>query len=211
MERLRIATRGSPLALAQAAIVSNLLRAEHPQLEVDTVVVRTTGDRDARPYAAIGGKGLFTAEVERAVVEGRADVAVHSAKDLTAALAPGCTIVCVPERAPVHDVVLGGEGTTGEERLTSLPAGAVVGTSSMRRRALLSEVRPDLPAIDFRGNVGTRIRKLERGEVGAAILAAAGYPGLGSGPRTAPSTRSRGCRRRPRARWRSRRARSGRT
>jgi hydroxymethylbilane synthase len=140
--------------------------------------VTTTGDRDRRPFAAIGGKGLFTSEVERAVVEGRADIAVHSAKDLTAELAPGCAIVCVPARASVHDVVVGGTAPTGEERIASLPRGAVVGTSSMRRRALLAEARPDLETRELRGNLDTRLRKVEEREIDAAVLAAAGIERL---------------------------------
>ena len=182
---LVLATRGSRLALTQASIVAEMLRAAHPDLGVEIQVVKTTGDRDARPFAAIGGKGLFTAEIERAVVEGAADIAVHSAKDLTAELAPGCVIVCVPPRAAVHDVVVGGAGETGEERLQSLPPNAAVGTSSMRRRALLAEARPDLEVRELRGNLDTRLRKVEHGELDAAILAAAGIDRLlGAGSST---------------------------
>lgn len=138
----------------------------------------TTGDRDQRAFAAIGAKGIFTTEVERALLDGRADAAVHSAKDLTSELAPECEIACVPPRAAAHDVVLGGRGDTGEQRLDSLPAGARVGTSSMRRRVLLAERRPDLEAVEFRGNLDTRIAKVERGDVHAAIVAAAGLDRL---------------------------------
>ncbi|HJR45485.1 MAG TPA: hydroxymethylbilane synthase [Actinomycetota bacterium] len=176
---LVIATRGSRLALAQTEIVSALLRARHPELDIEVMVVSTTGDRDKRPFAEIGGKGLFTGEVEAAIVAREADIAVHSAKDLTAELAPGCAIVCIPARASVHDVVVGGSGASGEERLASLPPGARVGTSSLRRRALLMEWRPDLEAVEFRGNVDTRLRKVADGEVDAAILAAAGIERLG--------------------------------
>lgn len=135
--------------------------------------VETRGDKDQRAFTAIGGKGLFVAEVEQAVADGKADLAVHSAKDLTAELAPGCSIVCVPERAPAHDVIVGVAG------LEDLASGAVVGTSSMRRRALLAETRPDLQAVEFRGNLDTRLRKVEEGVVDAAILAAAGLHRLG--------------------------------
>jgi hydroxymethylbilane synthase len=174
-----IATRGSRLALAQSTIVEDLLKRAHPGLEVRVQVVSTTGDRDARPFASIGSKGLFTSEVERAVAEGSADLAVHSAKDLTAELAPGCSLICIPPRGPVHDVVLGGAGSTGEERLAALSAGAAVGTSSMRRRTLLAEARPDLTPVEFRGNLDTRLRKVNEGVVDAAIVAAAGLIRLG--------------------------------
>ena len=176
----RIATRGSRLALAQTEIVAGLLREAHPDVTVEVVVVKTTGDRDRRPFAEIGGKGLFTNEVEQALLTGDADMAVHSAKDLTADLAPGCVIVAVPPRASVEDVVVGGTGTTGEERLGSLAPGARVGTSSMRRRALLMESRPDLEAVELRGNVDTRLKKVAEGEVDVAILAAAGLERLGA-------------------------------
>ena len=176
---LVVASRGSRLALRQSEIISELVRAAHPGVEVEVRKVTTTGDRDARPFAEIGGKGLFTSEVEREVVEGRADIAVHSAKDLTAELHQGCTIVCVPPRASVADVVVGSEGTTGEERLGRLPDGARVGTSSIRRRALLAEARPDLEVVAFRGNLDTRLKKVAEGQVDAAILAHAGIQRLG--------------------------------
>lgn len=176
--QLVLATRGSRLALKQAALVSDLVTAAHPGISVEIHTVTTTGDRDSRPFAAIGGKGLFTSEVERAVLEGKADIAVHSAKDLTAELAPGCTIVCVPGRASVHDVVVGGVGHSGEERIASLPRGARVGTSSMRRRALLGEARGDLEMTELRGNLDTRLRKVESGDIDAAVLAAAGIERL---------------------------------
>ena len=181
-ERVTLASRGSKLALAQSERVAALLRAVAPALEVEVLVVKTTGDKDLRPFAQIGGKGLFTSEVERAVVEGRADLAVHSAKDLTADLAVGCVIASIPERVSAHDIVIGGAGDTGEERLGRLPEGARVGTSSMRRRALLNETRPDLAVVEFRGNLDTRIRKLAHGEVDAAILAAAGLERLPDPP-----------------------------
>lgn len=149
------------------------MRDAHPDLEVEVHPVKTRGDKDLRSFSAIGGKGLFVAEVEQEVAEGRADLAVHSAKDLTADLASGCSILCVPRRAPAHDVIVGASG------IEDLPSGATVGTSSMRRRALLAEVRPDLDVVDFRGNLDTRLKKVEDGEVDAAILAAAGLHRLG--------------------------------
>ena len=179
MRRLVIASRGSPLALAQARIVSDIARNADPDLEITIYPVKTVGDRDRRPFGAIGGRGLFVAEVERAVVEGRADIAVHSAKDLTAEIAEGCTIICFPARGAVEDVVVGGRGLSGEERLAGLPAGATVGTSSMRRRALLSEAIPGIEAVDLRGNLDTRLRKVAEGVIEAAVLAAAGLDRLG--------------------------------
>lgn len=176
--RLVLATRGSRLALTQASIVADLVRAARPGIDVEIRTIKTTGDKDARPFAAIGGKGLFTAEIERVVAEGAADIAVHSAKDLTSTLAPGCTIVCIPSRGSVYDVVVGGEGDTGEERLASLPRNAPVGTSSMRRRALLAEARPDVQPRELRGNLDTRLRKVKEGEIAAAVLAAAGIERL---------------------------------
>ena len=179
-DHLVIASRGSRLALAQAERVAGRVRSMHPEINVKISTVTTTGDRDQRAFAQIGGKGLFTSEVEREVAEGRADVAIHSAKDLTAELAAGCHIVCVPERVSPLDVVVGGTGDTGEERLETLPTGATVGTSSMRRRALLAELRPDLEVVEFRGNLDTRLRKVAEGQVAAAILAGAGIERLGA-------------------------------
>lgn len=178
-ERLVLASRGSALALAQTRGVAARLQQEHPDLEVEIRTVKTTGDRDQRAFGAIGGKGLFTTEVEREVVEGRADAAVHSAKDLTAALGTGCTLVCIAERAAPHDVVVGGVGDDGRARLESLPSGARVGTSSIRRRSLLAEIRPDLETVELRGNLDTRLRKIDEGQCDAAIMALAGLQRLG--------------------------------
>jgi hydroxymethylbilane synthase len=179
-DTLVIAARGSKLALRQVQIVTELVTARHPSIEIEVRTLTTKGDRDQRAFSQIGGKGLFTGEVEREVAEGRADIAVHSAKDLTAELATGCSIICVPVRASVHDVVVGGAGPDGLERLASLPNGARLGTSSMRRRALLAEFRSDLEVVELRGNLDTRLAKVERGEVDAAILAAAGIERLGA-------------------------------
>ncbi|MGH2791235.1 MAG: hydroxymethylbilane synthase [Actinomycetota bacterium] len=179
-DRIVIASRGSKLALRQTEILSRQLRAHKSSLEVEVVTVSTTGDRDKnRSFADLGTKGIFTSEVEREVLAGRADVALHSAKDLTAQLAEECALICVPERADVRDVVVGGEGEAGEERLSALPAGARVGTSSMRRRVLLTEMRPDLEVVEFRGNLDTRLRKVADKDVDAAVLAAAGIARLG--------------------------------
>jgi hydroxymethylbilane synthase len=186
LDRLVIATRGSKLARKQTDLVRGLLVRAHPGLEIDELIVTTTGDRDARSFGQIGAKGIFTSEVERAVLEGRADAAVHSAKDLTSQLVEGCAIVGIPTRASAHDVVLGGKGATGEERIASLPSGARVGTSSMRRRALLAEFRSDVEAVEFRGNLDTRIAKVEHGDVSAAIVAAAGIERLAVSVDAAP-------------------------
>jgi hydroxymethylbilane synthase len=177
---LILATRGSRLALRQSEIVAEMLRAAHPGLTIDIQVVKTKGDVDQRPFAQIGGKGLFTSEVERELVEDRADIAVHSAKDLTAEIAAGCVIAAIPDRASAHDVVVGGSGSSGEERIANLDPGAKVGTSSMRRRSLLAEMRPDLEPVELRGNLDTRLRKVAEGVVNAAILAAAGIERLGN-------------------------------
>lgn len=167
------------MALTQTTTVADLIRRAHPDLQVEVLEVVTTGDRDQRAFAEIGGKGLFTSEVERALVEGEADIAVHSAKDLTAELGPDCEIVCVPERASRNDVVVGGTGASGEERIFGLAPGAVVGTSSLRRRALLAELRSDVEVVEFRGNLDTRLTKVASGLVDAAVLAAAGIERLG--------------------------------
>ena len=183
--RLIVATRRSRLARTQTDLVIDALRVAHDGLEVEVLEVITTGDRDRRPFAEIGGKGLFTSEVENALVEGRADIAVHSAKDLTARLAPGCTIVCVPARARRGDVVVGGTGEGGEQRLGALPPGTTVGTSSLRRRSLLAELRRDVEVVELRGNLDTRLEKVRSGVVGAAVLAAAGLDRLGMGSESA--------------------------
>jgi hydroxymethylbilane synthase len=173
-----IASRRSRLAMWQSEFIARMVRQRHPDIETRILELSTKGDADQRPFEAIGGKGLFVTEVERAVQDGRADIAVHSAKDLTAELAPGCSLVCVPLRAAPEDVVVGGTGATGEERLGRLPDKARVGTSSLRRRALLAEARPDLDIVEFRGNLDTRLAKVAAGEVDAAILARAGIERL---------------------------------
>lgn len=179
-DRIIVATRRSRLALTQTNIVVSALKAVHPGLSIELREVTTTGDKDQRPFAQIGGKGLFTSEVEGALLDGRADLAVHSAKDLTATLAPGCTILCVPARASRGDVVVGGGDGDGEGRIRGLAAGSSVGTSSMRRRALLAELRDDLEAVELRGNLDTRLEKVRTGVVDVAVLAAAGLERLGS-------------------------------
>lgn len=175
---LRIATRGSPLALWQANAVRDALLHTDPELAVELHVVRTTGDRvtDA-PLSQIGDRGLFTREVDAAVLGGEADLAVHSLKDLPTRVAGGLALVAVTEREDPRDVLIGPAGAS--LTLESLPAGARVGTSSLRRRAQLLAARPDLRVLDLRGNLNTRLRKLDDGGYEAIVLAAAGVLRLG--------------------------------
>ncbi|NNJ28083.1 Porphobilinogen deaminase [Planctomycetes bacterium LzC2] len=184
---LRIATRDSPLAMWQANHVADLLRNAHPDLTVELVEVKTTGDRNrVDPLPAMaeqsGGIGLFTKEVQRAVLDGRADLAVHSLKDLPTGPVDGLTLAAVPERASRWDALVlpadaVSNGATGS--LDDLPSGATVGTGSPRRRAQLLRLRPDLLFAEARGNVGTRLEKLDAGEFHALILAEAGLDRLG--------------------------------
>ena len=173
---LRIATRGSELALWQASTVAEQLRSAHPGLSVELRVIRTTGDRILDvPLAKIGDRGLFTKEIDSAVLAGEADLAVHSLKDVPTQVPTGLTLAAVSRRADPRDVLLSG----GALRLAQLPAGARIGTSSLRRRAQLRAHRPDLEIIDLRGNLNTRLAKLDRGEYDAIVLAAAGVERLG--------------------------------
>jgi len=176
---LRIGTRGSRLALAQAEWVRQRLQAAHPGLRAELVVIKTSGDRiHDVPLHQLGGKGLFVKELESALGEGTIDAAVHSLKDLPGELAPGLIVAAVPEREDPHDVVV----TRQAGGLAALPDGARAGTSSPRRAALLRALRPQLAVVDLRGNVDTRLAKLERGEVDALVLAAAGLRRLGIAP-----------------------------
>ena len=176
MQQLRIATRRSALALWQAEHVAARLREHHPDLEVTLVPIVTTGDRiQDRPLAAVGGKGLFIKELEVAIGEGRADLAVHSMKDVPAALPEGFVIGAVLPRADPRDAFL----SLKHRSFASLPAGARVGTSSQRRQSILRAARRDLAIVPLRGNVDTRLRKLDAGEFDAIVLAAAGLTRLG--------------------------------
>ena len=176
---LRIGTRGSRLALAQAEWARRRLEAADAGLRAELVVIKTSGDRlrDV-PLHQVGGKGLFVKELESALREGAIDCAVHSLKDLPGELAPGLTIAAVPEREDPHDVAI----TRAAGGLAALPHGARVGTSSPRRAALVRMMWPDLAVVALRGNVDTRLAKLERGEVDGIILAAAGLHRLGVTP-----------------------------
>ncbi len=175
---LRIGTRGSPLALAQAHETRARLAAAHglPEAAFEVVVIKTTGDRVLdRPLSEIGGKGLFTKEIEDALLDGGIDIAVHSMKDMPTDQPDGLAITCYLPREDVRDAFV----TLGEATLAGLPAGAVVGTSSLRRRAQLRHRRPDLNVVEFRGNVQTRMRKLSDGVAEATFLAMAGLRRLG--------------------------------
>lgn len=177
-ERFRIGTRGSPLALTQTALVRGLLAAAHG-LDAErfaTVALRTTGDRVLdRPLADVGGKGLFTKEIDEALLSGRIDLAVHSAKDVPTFLPAGIVLAAFPPREDPRDVLV----SPGGVALSGLAAHAVVGTSSVRRQGLLLRARPDLAVRLMRGNVETRLNKLARGEFDAAVLALAGLRRLG--------------------------------
>lgn len=175
---LRIASRGSQLALWQARAVEAALLAADPAAGVEIHVVRTTGDRILDvPLAKIGDKGLFTKELDEALLRGDADLAVHSLKDVPTRLPEGLEIVAVTEREDPRDVLIRGGGAAGG--LADLPSGARVGTSSLRRRAQLRALRPELEVVDLRGNLNTRLAKLDAGEYDAIVLAAAGVLRLG--------------------------------
>jgi len=174
---LVIASRGSQLALWQARWVAAQLSAAGHQCRIE--VIKTTGDKITDvPLAKVGTKGLFTKEIEEALLDGRADLAVHSLKDLPTELPEGLVLAAVPEREDPRDAVVG-------KKLADLPPGAKVGTSSLRRAAQLLKLRPDLQVESIRGNLDTRLRKLDEGQYDAILLAAAGLKRLGWGDRIA--------------------------
>ena len=175
---LKIGTRGSPLALAQAYETRNRLMAAHdlPEAAFAIVVIKTTGDRVLdRPLKELGGKGLFTREIEDALLAGGIDIAVHSMKDMPTLQPPGLLLDCYLPREDVRDAFV----SPTVARLADLAQGAVVGSSSLRRRAQLAQRRPDLVLVEFRGNVQSRMRKLEGGVAAATFLAMAGLNRLG--------------------------------
>ena len=175
---LRIGTRGSPLALAQARMTRAALMAAHGWSEeaAEIVVIRTSGDRiQDRPLSEVGGKGLFTKEIEDALLDGSIDIAVHSAKDMPTALPEGLMLAACLPREDVRDAFISRKAAT----LRDLPQGAVVGSASLRRQAMVKRLRPDVTVVPFRGNVETRLRKLDAGEVDATLLALAGLKRLG--------------------------------
>ena len=173
---LRIATRKSALALWQAEHVAKLLRGMYPELTVELVPMTTRGDEvQDRSLASMGGKGLFLKELEVAMLEGRAELAVHSLKDVPAHLEPEFVLPAILPRADAADAFVSNHCAT----LAELPAGARVGTSSLRRQAQMRALRPDVELVDLRGNVGTRLAKLDAGAYDAIVLACAGLTRLG--------------------------------
>jgi hydroxymethylbilane synthase len=181
---LRIATRGSPMARYQAGLVRDRLVSAHPELAaegaIEIVIVRTTGDRvQDRRLAEIGGKGLFTKEIEEDLLAGRADLAVHSLKDMETWLPAGLAIATILPRDDPRDALVSRRG----ERLAELPQGAHIGTSSLRRQAQLLRYRRDFAVLPIRGNAGTRLQKLAAGEYDAILLALCGLERLGEAHR----------------------------
>jgi hydroxymethylbilane synthase len=173
---IRIGTRGSPLALRQAEWVAAGLRRIRPDLSVELVRIRTSGDRVGdRSLAEIGGKGLFVKEIEEALLDGRVDLAVHSMKDLPVSLAPGLSLAAVPVREDPSDVLIA-HSTGG---LGGLSHGARIGTASLRRAAFVRHARPDVEVVPLRGNVDTRLAKWRGGKIDGLVLAAAGLHRLG--------------------------------
>jgi hydroxymethylbilane synthase len=176
MKKLIIATRGSKLALWQSNHIKSVIETARPDIEVELNIIVTTGDKILDvPLAKIGGKGLFLKEIEEAMLAGEAHMAVHSLKDVPTVMPDGLLLSAITTREDVRDAML----SEKYQNITSLPHGAVVGTSSLRRRMQLAALRPDLIIKDLRGNVDTRIRKLKEGEFDAIILAAAGINRLG--------------------------------
>ncbi len=171
-----VGTRGSRLALRQTEIVLALLRASHPAVLFEVRTIRTEGDNSSEPLSSLGGRGVFVIEIERALLAAEIDIAVHSLKDLPAEETAGLNIAAVPVRADPRDAIVARDGA----RLADLPRGALVGTGSPRRAAQLLALRPDLRIADIRGNVDTRIRKVDEGDYDAAVLAVAGLARLGS-------------------------------
>jgi hydroxymethylbilane synthase len=184
--KIRVGTRGSPLALAQARQVQERLQAAHGpgKLAFEVRIIKTSGDRiQDRPLADAGGKGLFTKEIEEALLAGEVDIAVHSMKDMPTILPDGLAVRCMLPREDVRDAFISRNATS----LAALPKGAVVATASLRRQAQVRHLRPDLEVIPIRGNVETRLKKLAEGVADATLLALAGLKRLGLEDRaTAP-------------------------
>ena len=175
---VRIGTRGSPLALAQTRWVEAQLQSQHPGLATELVIIKTTGDKlKDVPLAQVGGKGLFIKEIEEALLAGDVDLAVHSLKDMPAEMPPGCTLGAVPPREDCRDAFI----SQRYDSLGEIPPGGRVGTGSLRRKVQILHRRPDLEVVHLRGNVDTRLRKLETEGLDAIILAAAGLKRLGLG------------------------------
>ncbi|HEY3302107.1 MAG TPA: hydroxymethylbilane synthase [Candidatus Binatia bacterium] len=176
MNVIRIGTRGSALALAQTEWVKRKLEERYPELGIEVVTIKTSGDRFlTAPIVAIPGKGIFVKEIEEALLKKAIDLAVHSMKDLPTEMTPGLAIAAIPEREDARDVLV----SSARRPLKDLPAGAKLGTGSLRRRAQILHCRPDLSVEPIRGNVDTRLRKMDAGEVDGLVMAAAGLKRLG--------------------------------
>ncbi|MDH3974233.1 MAG: hydroxymethylbilane synthase [Deltaproteobacteria bacterium] len=175
-KKITIATRGSMLALWQANHIKDSIEEAHPGTAVELLKIKTTGDKILDvPLAMVGGKGLFVKEIEEALIDGRADLAVHSLKDVPTELPEGLGLAAITEREDSRDALI----SNGKKTLAELPEGAKIGSSSLRRQCQLLKVRPDLNIVSLRGNLDTRIKKVEAGEFDAIILAAAGMRRLG--------------------------------
>jgi hydroxymethylbilane synthase len=177
---IRIGTRGSKLALTQAGWVKQKLAERNAGLKVETVIIQTSGDRFLEsPIQAVGGKGVFVKEVEDALLRKEIDLAVHSMKDLPTEIPSGLTVAVIPEREDPRDVLV----TRNQKSLQDLSSGAKIGTGSLRRQAQILHCRPDLVFSAVRGNIDTRLKKLDRGEMDGLIMAAAGLKRIGQGDR----------------------------
>ena len=175
MRPIRVGTRGSKLALAQTAMIVRDLGALYPGVSFDTVTIRTTGDARVNvPFAAVGTKGMFVKEIEEALLAGEIDFAVHSMKDMPGELTDGLSLAATPPRVDPRDALVSPHRHIGD-----VPEGGRVGTSSLRRRAQLTALRPDLQVEELRGNLDTRLRKLDEGQYDAILLACAGLERLG--------------------------------
>jgi hydroxymethylbilane synthase len=176
MKTIRMGSRGSKLAMVQTHEVQKLLQKAHPALTIQIQMIKTTGDRESElPFSKIGTKGIFTKELDEALLESRIECATHSLKDLPSDLPKGLKLAAITSCLDPRDAVVSKDGV----KLSRLPAGSRIGTSSLRRTALLRGMRPDLEVRELRGNVDTRLRKLDEGEVDAILLAAAGLKRLG--------------------------------
>ena len=173
--KYKIGTRGSPLSLAQTNWVILELKKKSPQTEFDVITITTKGDTDARPLFTINQKGIFEKEIDRAVAENKVDFAVHSLKDVPTELPEGLVLACIPKREATNDIFISKDGST----ILTIKKGAKVGTSSLRRAVQVSRIRPDLVVKPIRGNIETRIRKLQEGEFDGVVLAQAGIARLG--------------------------------
>ena len=171
----KIGTRGSLLSLAQTNWVISELKKRSPEIEFEIVIIKTKGDTDARPLFTINQKGIFEKEIDRAVIEKKVDFAVHSLKDVPSDLSDELVLACIPKREAPNDIFISKDGST----LETIKKGAKVGTSSLRRAVQISRIRPDLIVKPIRGNIETRIKKVDQGEFDAVVLAQAGITRLG--------------------------------